>query len=141
MTDNNHAEKATLEIENLLKGETIKRPSFMRQQPPTPEPEPVPMPTPVEKIDHTLLPWDALEEVSRVLMHGREKYAAWYWVEHPHKHTDLLAKAQRHIIAFQRGEDIDPSSGRHHIACAICDLLFLQSNVLQGVGTDDRFKR
>jgi hypothetical protein len=93
------------------------------------------------KIDHTLLPLDALDEVSLTLMHGREKYYAWLWVEHPHRHTDLLAKALRHIFAFQQGEDIDPSSNCHHIASAICDLMFLQSNVIQGVGIDDRMKR
>jgi hypothetical protein len=97
-----------------------------------------------KKIDHTLLPLDALDEVSLALMHGREKYYAWLWVEHPHRHTDLLAKALRHIFAFQRGQDIDPSSGEdqlHHLACAICDLMFLQSNVIQGVGIDDRMNR
>jgi Domain of unknown function (DUF5664) len=138
MTDDNHVEGSISEIESFIRKE---KPRAFLTLKPEPEPVPVPEPVQIEKIDHTLLPWDALEEVSRVLMHGREKYAAWYWVEHPHRHTDLLAKVQRHIVAFQRGEDIDPSSGRHHIACAICDLLFLQSNVLHGVGTDDRFKR
>jgi hypothetical protein len=100
-------------------------------------PQPAPMENIPIKIDHTFLPLDALDEVSRSLMHGEEKYSAKRWVTHPHRHRDLLAKALRHIFAFQRGETVD-SSGLQHIACAICDLMFLQSNVLRGTGTDDR---
>jgi hypothetical protein len=89
------------------------------------------------KIDHTLIPLDALEEVSRALMHGEEKYDKFLWIKKQHRHRDLLAKALRHIFAFSQGQDLD-SSGLQHIACAICDLMFLQSNILRGTGTDDR---
>jgi len=87
-----------------------------------------------------MLPVDALEEVSRALMYGKERHGAWDWVEHPKTYTELLAKTQRHIFEFQRGVTIDPTTQLSHIACAICDLMFLQSNILKGRGTDDRFK-
>jgi hypothetical protein len=93
------------------------------------------------KVDHTFLPLDALDEVSRVLMHGAQKHGHWNWVHNPCDWTNLLAKAERHIFAFQKGDDLDPSSGRSHIAHAICDLLFLQSYILNQHGTDNRFIR
>jgi hypothetical protein len=138
-------EHATRAIEERLLG--VERPRLLRtlstkpepvvEEPPAPEPES--MPTPV-KIDHTLIPIDALEEVSRALMYGKEKHGAWGWIEHPKSYTELLAKAQRHIFEFQRGVTIDPATQLSHIACAICDLMFLQSNIIKGRGTDDRFK-
>lgn len=121
-------EKSLKELENMIKSGVVY-PGLI-QKPPSVESEPV-------KIDHTFLPLDALEEVSRALMHGETKYAAQLWVTNPHRHRDLLAKALRHIFAFQRGETVD-ASGLQHIACAICDLMFLQSNILRGTGTDDR---
>jgi hypothetical protein len=143
------AEVAAVEIESLIKNET-SRPRFLRQigNIPPKESEPVPerQPEPVapQKIDHTYLPLDALEEVSRSLMYGAHKKEAWEWAKHPIGWTERLAKAQRHILEFQKGNDIDPASGEfklHHLACAITQLMFLQSYVLTGAGTDDRFKR
>ena len=143
MTENESlaVNRATEEIENMLR---LDRPPtrFSRpviapviEQPPEPElvPEPV-------KIDHTLIPIDALEEVSRALMYGKERHGAWGWIENPKSYTELLAKTQRHIFEFQKGVAIDPATGLSHIACAICDLMFLQSNILKGRGTDDRLK-
>jgi Domain of unknown function (DUF5664) len=145
LIEHDPAEKATKRIEEMLRDEIAPlRPNFLRPPAPQPEPEPVAHPEPehdIVKIDHTLLPLDALEEVSKALMHGKVKYEEWLWVKQPHRHNDLLAKALRHIFEFQKGNDIDPKSGLQHIACAICDLMFLQSNVVQGKGTDDRFKR
>ena len=135
---------ATRAIEEKLREDVrprLLRPVMPRQ--PEPEPEPVveqtPLPEPV-KIDHTLIPIDALEEVSRALMYGREKHGAWGWVENPKTYTELLAKTQRHIFEFQRGVTVDPTTQLHHVACAIADLMFLQSNILKGRGTDDRLK-
>jgi hypothetical protein len=140
----NDKDKGMDDIENMIRGETPKlfqRPSvrdFLVQERPVQEqvPESVLDQEPT-KIDHTFLPLDALNEVSRALMHGEQIYAANLWVTNPHRHRDLLAKALRHIFAFQSGETID-KSGLQHIACAICDLMFLQSNILRGTGTDDR---
>jgi Domain of unknown function (DUF5664) len=141
-----NVERATLEIESLIKNEAT-RPRFLRQIEAIPlkEPAPVPEPTPKPpKIDHTYLPLDALEEVSRSLMYGAAKREAWNWAVNPISWTERLAKAQRHIFEFQKGINIDPSSGEaqlQHLACAITQLMFLQSYVINDAGTDDRFKR
>jgi hypothetical protein len=127
-------EHASRAIEERLREER-PRPRMFTKLEPIPEPLPESI-----KIDHTMLPVDALEEVSRALMYGKDKHGAWGWAEHPKSHSELLAKVQRHIFEFQRGVTIDPSTGLSHVACAICDLMFLQSNILKGRGTDDRFK-
>ena len=148
MTENEAAavDRATEQIETMLREE--HRPSIRHfTRPviaPQPQPEPEPVPEPVIeaplKIDHTLIPIDALEEVSRALMYGKERHGAWGWIENPKSHMELLAKAQRHIFEFQRGITIDQTTQLSHIACAICDLMFLQSNILKGRGLDDRLK-
>jgi Domain of unknown function (DUF5664) len=146
------AESAVRHIERVLRVDEQPnevRTRLLRSLPPRPEPEQnnehqrpaAPKEEMLEKVDHTYLPLDALEEVSRALMHGAAKGDAWRWQITPIKWTERLAKAQRHILEFQKGIDIDPSSGRQHLACAISQLMFLQSYVLTGSGTDDRFKR
>jgi hypothetical protein len=148
-TETEILEGATLHIERMLRNETIPtrlRPSLrpvIEAQPVQEEPIPVqeePIQEQEVKIDHTLIPINALEEVSRALMYGKEKHGAWGWMENPKSYTELLAKTQRHIFQFQRGETIDPKTGLSHLACAICDLMFLQSNVLSERGLDDRCK-
>lgn len=77
------------------------------------------------KPDWTLLPFDALEEVVKVLDFGAQKYSRdnWQKVE-PHRER-YGAAALRHFVAWFNGETIDKESGRHHLACAVCCLLFL----------------
>lgn len=145
---NEAAEHATRAIEEMLHGEErpILRRPLLAVRPPAPEPqkEPEPVaqqePIPSAKIDHTMLPIDALEEVSKALMSGRTRFGAWNWAINPLTQTEYLAKVHRHVLAHQKGEDIDPITGCTHIACAIADLMFLQSNILNGRTKDDRFK-
>jgi hypothetical protein len=155
MTENEAVavERATTEIEQMLRlgdrQSRYTRPTIapVIEQPPESKvyinpgnPNYVAPPDTVMKIDHTLIPIDALEEVSRALMYGKEKHGAWGWIQNPKSYTELLAKTQRHIFEFQRGVTYDPATGLSHIACAICDLMFLQSNILKERGTDDRLK-
>lgn len=133
---NGAAQEAAMAIETMLREDA---PRLLRPRAPVIESVPVPEPV-VEtpKIDHTLLPLDALDEISRALMIGRERHGAWTWKENPKAWTEILAKTQRHIFAFQRGEMVDPTTGLYHISCAIANLMFLQSHILTGKGTDDR---
>ena len=90
-----------------------------------------------DKLRFDLLPWDALSEVTRVLMYGADKYQPWNW-QRGMKYTRLLGATMRHTIAFLRGDDRDPETGLSHLAHAICCLLFLLSYWLTNNGTDDR---
>lgn len=86
-----------------------------------------------------LLPYDALEEVCKVLQHGQKKYDARNW-EKGLEWSRLHGAVNRHINRewWQAGVDIDPESNLLHLAHAACDTLFLLSYAIRGVGTDDR---
>lgn len=87
-----------------------------------------------------LIPRSALEAEARVLGFGALKYGMHNWRQ-GFDWSRLIDAAMRHIVAFADGEDMDPESGLSHIAHARCMLGFLLSHQLEGLGTDDRFKR
>lgn len=79
------------------------------------------------KPDYTLLPWDAVEEIVKVLDFGARKYARDNWKHVEGAETRYLAAALRHITAHARGEKDDPETGISHLAHAGCCILFLLS--------------
>lgn len=79
------------------------------------------------KPDYTLLPWDAVEEIVKVLDFGARKYARDNWKHVEGAETRYLAAALRHITAHARGEKDDPETGVSHLAHAGCCILFLLS--------------
>ena len=72
----------------------------------------------------TLLPFDTLREVIRVLMLGAKKYSPdnWKYVLPKERYFDACI---RHLTAWQAGERKDPESKLNHLAHAICCLIFL----------------
>lgn len=76
------------------------------------------------KLDYTLLPWDALTEVVKVLQHGCEKYQRDNWMHVPNAAARYEAAGMRHRIARLQGEDKDPESGLSHLAHETTCLLF-----------------
>jgi hypothetical protein len=75
-----------------------------------------------------LLPPNALFEVAEILRFGAEKYAPYNWAKGM-SYSRLIAAAMRHIIAFNRGENLDQETNRSHIAHALCCLMFLMEYV------------
>lgn len=86
-----------------------------------------------------LLPFEALEEIAKVLAFGAEKYEAHNWRKGM-KWSRVIAALLRHVSAFVKGEDRDPESGLSHLAHAGCCILFLLSYSLTSSGTDDRYR-
>jgi len=84
-----------------------------------------------------LFPFDALEEVARVLEFGANKYGERNW-ESGMPWGRLVSALLRHISAFMMGEDNDRESGLSHLAHAACNCLFLLSYFLRNKGIDDR---
>lgn len=91
------------------------------------------------KPDFSLLPPEALTEVVEILNFGKIKYGAHNW-RAGYNWSRIFAATLRHLFAWLGGEDLDPESGKSHLAHAICDLLFLLTFVKTKVGTDDRYK-
>lgn len=77
------------------------------------------------KPDYTLLPWDAVEDIVRVLDFGALKYARDNWRYVDDAEVRYLAAAFRHMAAYARGETHDPETGLSHLAHAGCCILFL----------------
>lgn len=91
------------------------------------------------KLPLDLLPFEALEEITLVLKHGKEKYGAHNW-RSGFTYSRPFSAILRHLFAYWKGEDLDKDSGLHHLAHAGCELLFLLSFVKTKTGVDDRYK-
>jgi len=77
----------------------------------------------------SLMPPLAEMEVVKVLSFGAEKYSPDNWREvEPRRYVDA---AGRHINAHRRGEQADDESELHHLAHAICCLMFQLEKVLE----------
>lgn len=98
-----------------------------------------------EKFDHgkppiSLIPTLPLMEVAKVMGHGANKYGAYNW-RGGLEYSRYLSAAMRHILAFQEGENTDPESHQHHLAHAICSLMFVIEWQATQTGEDDRYKK
>ncbi|CAB5220177.1 hypothetical protein UFOVP232_74 [uncultured Caudovirales phage] len=89
------------------------------------------------KLDYTLVPWDGMEEVIKVLEFGAKKYARDNWKHVENADIRYLAAAFRHIVQYNNGEMTDKETGLSHLAHAGCCLLFLLSLEKQN-GSDKR---
>ena len=78
------------------------------------------------KRDYTLLPINELEQVLDVLEFGAKKYGvknAWKNVENGKERYNRALL--RHIIEYEKGNDIDEESNMKHLAHAVCNILFI----------------
>lgn len=78
------------------------------------------------KVDWTLLPMFAVEEVAKVMGFGASKYYRDSWRKVPEYKRRYIAAAYRHIMDyFFRRVTPDGESGLHHLAHAACCILFV----------------
>jgi hypothetical protein len=77
------------------------------------------------KLEYGLLPPLALEETVRVLTFGAQKYERDNWKKVPDSKRRYFDALQRHVWAWKKGEMLDTESGIHHLAHAMCCLMFL----------------
>lgn len=85
-----------------------------------------------------LLPTKPLVAAGEVMEYGARKYKPHNW-RLGLNWSDTMASAMRHLLAFNDGEDLDPETGKPHLAHALCQVLFLAEYYMTGTGTDDRF--
>lgn len=84
------------------------------------------------KLRYDLIPVLALEETTKVVTKGAEKYDDENWKLVPEGRRRYLAAAMRHIQQWRKGEIYDEEMGTHHIANAISNLMFILEKELQG---------
>jgi hypothetical protein len=77
------------------------------------------------KLEYGLLPPYALQETVKVLTFGAQKYERNNWIHVDDGIRRYFDALQRHVWAWKMGENIDPESGLHHLAHAMCCLMFL----------------
>ena len=78
-----------------------------------------------EKIRMDLLPFEALEEVAKVLTYGAAKYADNNWQKIDNAERRYVAALLRHLSAHMRGETRDTGSGLLHVAHMATNALFV----------------
>ena len=85
------------------------------------------------KTDWSLMPFEAVEEINKVLEFGARKYNEgqttrehWNWAKGQGLGIPrVLSAIFRHLFAFSRGEKLDPETGLSHIAHAGCGIIFI----------------
>jgi hypothetical protein len=92
-----------------------------------------------QKIRWDLVPFDAVNEIAKVLTFGAEKYEARNW-EKGMNWSRAFGALQRHLTRWFHGQDKDKETRLTHLANAGCCLFFLLAWELRSVGTDDRPK-
>ena len=89
------------------------------------------------KLEYGLLPPLALEETVKVLTFGAQKYERDNWQKVPDSKRRYFDAMQRHVWAWKQGEQIDEESGIHHLAHAMCCMMFLyEHDVKYAVGDE-----
>lgn len=91
------------------------------------------------KIRWDLVPYDAVNEIAKVLTFGAAKYEARNW-EKGMNWSRAFGALQRHLTRWFHGQDKDKETQLTHLANAGCCLFFLIAWELRKVGTDDRPK-
>ena len=77
------------------------------------------------KLEYGLIPPLAMKEMVRVLTFGAQKYERDNWKRVPDSKRRYFDALERHVWAWKMGEQLDPESGIHHLAHAMCCLMFL----------------
>jgi len=83
-----------------------------------------------------LIPPEALWELAEVYGKGCKKYDDRNW-EKGYRWGLSVAALQRHLQLWLMGEDIDPETGRHHLAQVAWHAFTLLTFHYRGLGTDD----
>ncbi|CAB5195132.1 hypothetical protein UFOVP176_62 [uncultured Caudovirales phage] len=78
------------------------------------------------KLNWSLMPFGALQEVVKVLEFGSKKYAPNNWQYVDNADERYWNAAMRHLIAYKTESTNDSETGLSHLAHAICCMLFLQ---------------
>ena len=72
-----------------------------------------------------LVPWEEVEPLAEILTFGAEKYGDNTWQTIPDGPKRYKAALFRHLVAWCKGEKLDPESGLPHLAHAMCNIVFL----------------
>lgn len=84
---------------------------------------------------------DFILGIGEVLTKSRAKYEHFNW-QKPTNFSTPYESLMRHLMAFQKGEEIDQETGCHHLLHAATNIMFLHYHAINNSGIDDRgFKK
>lgn len=89
------------------------------------------------KLRLDLVPPEADEAMAGILGYGTVKYAERNW-EKGIAWMRVYASIRRHLLCWEKGEDVDSESGLPHLDHALTDLAFLVTYARRGMSGDDR---
>lgn len=92
------------------------------------------------KPDLSMLTRAAKEGIARAFMDGEQKYGRYNYFKGM-EWTRLIAAVDRHMTAFNDGEDCAPDSKLNHLFHAGAGICILIDYYTEGLGTDNRRKR
>lgn len=84
-----------------------------------------------------LVPAEFVLSAARAFAYGAVKYSRHNW-RGGMKYSRLFSSLQRHLLAWNEGEELDPESGLSHLDHAAASLAMLVSMVKHRTDLDDR---
>lgn len=76
------------------------------------------------KPDYSLMPSRELEQIVKIMTHGRDKYGRNNW-KGELENDRLYAALMRHLETDRQGEYLDKETGEPHLAHVACNAIFL----------------
>jgi hypothetical protein len=92
----------------------------------------------IKKVPYHLVPSNVIGELSLAFLEGARKYKAYNWRVAGVRASVYLDALERHLKAWENGEDLDPDSGLSHITKALACLVVLRDAMLLDKWVDDR---
>lgn len=89
----------------------------------------------------SLLPWAAVDVMSRVQAHGAKKYGDFHNYRKGLEVSRQLSCVLRHVRDYMNGVDTDPESGESPLGHAMTRLGFVLQTLADGTAIDDRHKQ
>lgn len=94
----------------------------------------------MKKPDLSVVPPAAELHLASAMMDGARKYGAFNWRDNAVLARVYIAAARRHLLQFLDGENIDPTSGVHHLGHAMACCAIILDAQETGNLSDDRPK-
>lgn len=91
------------------------------------------------KLRWSLVDFESLEDMVKVLEFGAEKYDDHNWKKGLQT-TEVSESLMRHLFAYLNGEDKDPESGLSHLGHVMCNAMFLSYTQKHHPELDTRYK-
>ena len=93
------------------------------------------------KVALRLVPPIARVQLARVLQHGAQKHGGPFdWRDRCVSINDYVDAAQRHLLAYEAGQDLDADSGLHQLAHVMACCAIILDAQHTGAIVDDRHK-